>query len=508
MVDDQQHNITATSGRHGRAIMLQGTGSDVGKSTLVAGLCRLFQRRGLRVVPFKPQNMSNNAAVTVDGGEIGRAQALQAMACRIPSRVDMNPVLLKPENDTSVQVIVHGKVAGKLGAAEFGKRGSLLPAVMESFNRLRSDADLVIIEGAGSAAEVNLRVGDIANMGFATAAQVPVILVGDIDRGGVIASLVGTHAVLEPSDLALVRGFLINKFRGDVGLFKAGERFIEERTGWKSFGIVPWLSGCAHLPAEDAVVLQRSQSEDQTRDRFVIVVPMLSRISNFDDLDPLAAEPGVEVQMIPPGKPLPLDADLIVLPGTKSTIADLQFFRTQGWDVDLHAHVRRGGAVLGLCGGYQMLGTIVCDPHGVEGAAGSEPGFGLLNVQTTLSRDKTVRRVHGRHLPSDQTLEGYEIHAGVTQGPDTQRPWVQLWTAEEETQRWNDGAQSANGRIAGGYVHGVFQSGSFRQAILRSLGHAGGQGKNHDDLIHMALDEIADGLTACVDVEAVLAAAS
>jgi adenosylcobyric acid synthase len=332
------------------AVMLQGTGSDVGKSVLVAGLCRLFTNRGLTVRPFKPQNMSNNAAVA-EGGEIGRAQALQALACRTPATVDMNPVLIKPQSDTGAQVIIHGKVAGNIAAADYRHRKThWLAAVLESWHRMRAEADLVIVEGAGSPAEINLRAGDIANMGFARAAAVPVVLVGDIDRGGVIASLVGTKAVLGPEDAAMIRGFLINKFRGDVRLFDDGYAEIARQTGWPGLGVVPWLAAARRLPAEDAVVLQATAASAGT---ITIAVPMLSRIANFDDFDPLCHEPGVRLVMVPPGAALPADAALIILPGTKATIADLAFLRAQGWDIDIAAHVRRGGAVLGICGGIK-----------------------------------------------------------------------------------------------------------------------------------------------------------
>ncbi len=356
-----------------RAIMIQGTGSNVGKSMLVAGLCRAALRRGISVAPFKPQNMSNNAAVTQEGGEIGRAQALQAMACGRTPSVHMNPVLLKPETDTGSQVVVQGRVQSRLEARDFGgARGALLKPVLESFGILGRTADLIVVEGAGSPAETNLRRGDIANMGFARAANVPVVLAGDIDRGGVIAQIVGTQAVIDPEDAAMVKGFLINKFRGDVALFDDGYADIIQRTGWAGFGVLPWFFDAHLLPAEDAVDLARRPSDGA----FHIVCPMLSRISNFDDLDPLAAEPAVRLTMIPPGSALPADADLVILPGTKSTRGDLAFFRAQGWDIDLHAHVRRGGHVLGLCGGYQMLGKSIEDPAGLDGTPGHDRGFG------------------------------------------------------------------------------------------------------------------------------------
>ena len=348
-----------------RALMFQGTGSDVGKSVLTAGLCRAYTRRGLAVRPFKPQNMSNNAAVTSDGGEIGRAQALQARACGAAPHTDMNPVLLKPQTETGAQVIVHGKIIGNAKAREYqAMKPDLMGAVLDSFRRLSERADLVLIEGAGSAAEVNLRAADIANMGFAEAADVPVVLIGDIDRGGVIAQLVGTWNLLSDSERARTRGFIVNKFRGDATLFDDGLAIIREQTAMASYGVVPFLAEAGRLPREDAFDLG---AEDAKPGAIKIAVPVFSRIANFDDLDPLRAEPDVSVIMVRAGAALPGDADLILLPGSKATLADLAFVREQGWDIDIAAHVRRGGAVLGICGGYQMLGKTVSDPGGIEG---------------------------------------------------------------------------------------------------------------------------------------------
>jgi adenosylcobyric acid synthase len=462
--------------------MIQGCGSDVGKSVLVAGLCRVFANRGLTVRPFKPQNMSNNAAVTADGGEIGRAQALQAIACRTPATVDMNPVLLKPQSDVGAQLVVRGQMAGTWKAAAYqDRKAGLLDVVLESYGRLQSQADLVIVEGAGSPAETNLRAGDIANMGFARAAQVPVVLVGDIDRGHVIAALVGAHAVLEPEDRAMVAGFLINKFRGDPALFDAGRAEIERRTGWADLGMAPWLTAARRLPAEDAVVLDKARAEPGRKVR--IVVPMLSRIANFDDFDPLRAEPDVEFGFIPPGSPLPGDADLVILPGTKATLADLAFLRAQGWDVDLLAHVRRGGRVLGVCGGYQMLGRSVADPEGVEGPPGRAEGLGLLDVETVLTGDKVLRPARGT-LASGARFEGYEIHVGRTAGPATARPFL---VREDGT---GEGAVSSDGRVAGAYVHGLFDLAPARTALLSELG-AASDGLDQHVRVDAALDEIA-----------------
>lgn len=476
------------------AVMLQGTGSDVGKSVLVAGLCRALANRGLKVLPFKPQNMSNNAAVTPDGGEIGRAQALQALACRAPMHVDMNPVLLKPQSDRTSQIIVHGKVAGVSGSDYFRKRkDDLLDAVLGSYQRLRDQADIVVVEGAGSPAEINLRHKDIANMGFARAAQVPVILVGDIDRGGVIASLVGTQAVLDSDDAAMIRGFLINKFRGDVALFEDGYAAIEARTGWKGLGIVPWIAAARRLPAEDAVALQLlAQTQRGVTE---IAVPMLSRIANFDDFDPLAQEADVRLTMVPPGTAIPATASLIILPGTKATIADLAFLRAQGWDIDIAAHVRRGGRVLGICGGYQMLGRSISDPGGVEGPAERVQGLGLLPVDTVLCADKTVRTVSGVSIADSQPFTGYEIHVGVTSGETA--PLLKMADGRF------DGAVSADGQIAGCYVHGLFARAEQRRHWLNGVSN----GIDHDMAVDAALDELAVELENVVAMDQMIAIA-
>ena len=475
--------------------MVQGCGSDVGKSTLVAGLCRLFANRGLVVRPFKPQNMSNNAAVTIDSGEIGRAQALQALACRTPATVHMNPVLLKPQSDIGAQVIVRGRIDATLSARDFqARKAALLPLAVESFRILQSEADLVLVEGAGSPAETNLRANDIANMGFAHAADLPVVLVGDIDRGHVIAALVGAHAVLDPADRDRIKGFLINKFRGDPSLFDAGRAEIATRTGWPDLGMVPWLGAARGLPAEDAVVLDRSAGPATDR-RVKIVALLLSRIANFDDFDPLKTEPDVDFQFLPPGQALPGDTDLVILPGTKATLADLAFLRAQGWDVDIAAHVRRGGRVLGVCGGFQMLGRRISDPDGVEGPAGSAEGLGLLDLETVMSPDKTLRKVSGALADGGASFAGYEIHVGVTQGPDLARPLLRL------TDGRPDGAVSANGRVAGAYVHGLFNQGSARAALLANLG-ARSDGRDQDASVDAALDSIAAVLERSLDIPA------
>ncbi|MCF8708257.1 cobyric acid synthase [Rhizorhapis sp. SPR117] len=479
------------------AVMLQGTGSDVGKSVLVAGLCRLLANRGLKVLPFKPQNMSNNAAVTPEGGEIGRAQALQALACRVPPHVDMNPVLLKPQSDRVAQLIVHGHMQGQSDSEYYrSHKGELLDTVLGSYQRLRADADIVIVEGAGSPAEINLREGDIANMGFARAAGVPVVLVGDIDRGGVIASIVGTHIVIDPEDAAMIRAFLINKFRGDVRLFDAGYDAIAERTGWEGLGVVPWIAAARKLPAEDAVALDHLTHGSSAS--VEIAVPMLSRIANFDDFDPLAQEPSVRLTMVPPGQPIPASAGLIILPGTKATIADLAFLRAQGWDVDIAAHVRRGGHILGICGGYQMLGRTISDPEGIEGGSGSVTGLGYLPVDTVLGGHKMLASVEGTDIPAGQAFHGYEMHVGVT----TSATAPLLRFSDGRT----DGATSPDGRIAGCYVHGLFASSEQRKMWLGKLG-AASNGLDHAIIVDAALDELAAELDKVVDIARLLSIA-
>ena len=477
------------------ALMIQGCGSNVGKSLLVAGLCRAARRRGLSVAPFKPQNMSNNAAVTMDGGEIGRAQALQALACGLEPLTDMNPVLLKPETDTGAQVVVQGKRRATVRARDYAAlKPELMASVLESFARLKAEHDLVIAEGAGSPAEVNLRRGDIANMGFARAADLPVILAGDIDRGGVIAQIVGTQAVLDPEDAAMVAGFLVNKFRGDPSLFDDGYRLIEARTGWRGFGVLPYFADAARLPAEDALDIGQGTRGGALK----VACLALSRIANFDDLDPLKAEPAVSLTMVRAGQPIPGDCDLVILPGTKSTVGDLAFLRAQGWDIDLAAHVRRGGAVLGICGGYQMLGRVIADPDGIEGAAGETGGLGLLDVVTVMSAEKRLTRTSATHAASGAAMEGYEIHIGRTEGPDRARPFAMVDGAPE-------GAVSADGRIMGSYLHGMFTGDALRAAFLGGLGAASVAGYGQG--VEAVLDALADHMEAHLDVAGLLSLA-
>ncbi len=480
-----------------RTLMFQGTGSDVGKSLIVAGLARAFADRGLRVRPFKPQNMSNNAAVTADGGEIGRAQALQARAARTTPTVDINPILLKPQSDVGAQVIVHGRVAGNATARAWQRRkATLLPAVLESYTRLRADADLVLVEGAGSASEVNLRPNDIANMGFARAVDAPVVLIGDIDRGGVIASLVGTRAVLDPADAALISGFVVNRFRGDPALFRDGMAFVAERTGWAPVGLVPFTKVAACLPAEDALALSRPADASPRPGALRIAVPILPHIANFDDLDPLAAEPAVDLVRVHPGAALPGDAALVLLPGSKATLADLAALRAAGFDIDIAAHLRRGGRVLGLCGGYQMLGRTIVDSAGIEGPPGIQPGLGFLDVATELTGEKRLEAVAGR---TDDAVPfvGYEMHMGRTHGPDCDRPFGTLADGRTE------GARSADGRVFGTYVHGLFAEDAQRGAWLARLG-AGPSAMSYETGVEAALDSVARHLEVHLDLELLL----
>ena len=475
------------------ALMLQGTGSDVGKSLLVAGLARAFTRRGLRVRPFKPQNMSNNAAVTPDGGEIGRAQALQARACGVAPSVHMNPVLLKPQTEMGSQIVVQGRMTGSANARDYAAlKPSLMPAVLDSFSQLGAEADLILVEGAGSASEVNLRAGDIANMGFAEAADLPVILVADIDRGGVIASLVGTHALLPEAERARLRGYIINKFRGDPGLFSPALTTIREHTGLDCQGIVPWFADARRLPAEDSVALE---SWKMGHGLIKIAVPRLPRIANFDDLDPLAAEPDVAIDMVEPGRPLPADADLILLPGSKATRADLEALLDAGWDIDILAHVRQGRSVLGICGGYQMLGRRIADPFGIEGEPGESQGLGLLDIDTELHDSKALRAVTGRAHDSGAYIRGYEMHVGHTQGPDCTRPLLEIDVARP------DGARSRDGLVAGCYVHGLFAADAFRAAFLDRLRAGRPAAEAFEVRVEATLDALAEHLADALDLD-------
>lgn len=475
------------------SVILQGTGSDVGKSILAAGLCRIFTQMGLKVRPFKAQNMSNNACPTIDGGEIGRAQALQALACGAAPHTDMNPILLKPQSDRVSQMIVQGKVCKDLEAKDFlTGRARLLELALESFRRLRRESDLVIAEGGGSPAEINLRSGDIVNMGFARPAQMPVILVGDINRGGVIASLVGTKAVLDPEDAERIQGFIVNQFRGELSLFDEGNQAIARMTGWQALGVVPWIEAARQLPQEDAI-----PDKPRARGEIKIAVPVLPHIANFDDFDALEAEETVYLQYVYPGRPLPGDAALIILPGSKTTISDLAFFKAQDWDIDLMAHIRRGGYVLGICGGYQMLGKTIADPMGVEGAPGTVDGLGLLAVHTVLGDEKRVTDVEGVSLTGEIPFQGYEIHMGRTELEEGARPLLR------RSDGTLDGAVSADGRIAGCYIHRLFD-GARQRAHWMGLLSAASDGMDQAGRIQTGLDQLAAALRECLDIEAIL----
>jgi adenosylcobyric acid synthase len=480
-----------------KAIMFMGTGSDVGKSLIVAGLCRHFANQGIKVAPFKPQNMSNNAAATPDGGEIGRAQALQARAARVSPSVHMNPILLKPESETGAQVIVQGQRQATLTAREFFKqRLQYLPYIIDSYQQLAKDYDLILVEGAGSPAETNLRNGDLANMGFAAAVNCPALLIGDIHRGGVIASLIGTKAVLSPDDASRIKGFLINKFHGDPALFDEGVATIEQHTGWPSLGVIPHFADALHLPAEDAVALENIAPTKASG--LTIAVLRLPRIANFDDLDPLRLEPNVSVQFVQPGEAIPV-CDLVIIPGSKSTMADLVSLRANVWDIDLTAHHRRGGKIFGLCGGYQMLGRMIHDPQGLEGKADSIPGLALLDVETTLEADKRVTQTQALHVASGQTISAYEIHLGKTTGPDCANPFATVKGKAE-------GAISKDGLVTGTYLHGCFTSDAFRHAFLKSLGHQASTFA-YNATIETTLDKLAAHLAKHIDVNRILATA-
>lgn len=479
----------------GRTLMVQGTTSDAGKSTLVTALCRWLARRGVAVVPFKPQNMALNSAVTADGGEIGRAQAVQAQACRLAPHTDMNPVLLKPNTDIGAQVIIHGRAVTSMDAAAYHDyKRVAMEAVLASHGRLAAAYRVVMVEGAGSPAEINLRANDIANMGFAEAVDCPVILVADIDRGGVFAHLVGTLELLSDSERERVRGFVINRFRGDIALLQPGLDWLEARTGKPVLGVLPYVSDL-HLEAEDAIDTRQAA---KVGPRLKVVVPVLPRISNHTDFDPLRLHPQVELSFVGPGQALP-SADLIVLPGSKSVRADLAALRERGWDEAILRHLRYGGRLLGICGGLQMLGERLHDPLGLEGAAGSSAGLGLLALETTLEADKQLRNVQGRLSLEDAPLSGYEIHAGVTRGEALARPAVVLDDGRA------DGARSVDGNVMGTYLHGLFESTAACSALLRWAGLREVQAVDYQALRERDIERLADLVERHLDTGRLLA---
>jgi len=463
---------------------------------MVTGLCRLLARKGYKVAPFKPQNMALNSAVTAAGGEIGRAQAVQAQACGIAPHVDMNPVLLKPNSDTGSQVIIHGKAIGNMDAVGYhAYKQTAKQAVMDSFARLQQQYDVVLVEGAGSPAEINLRQNDIANMGFAEAADVPVLLVGDIDRGGVFAQLVGTLTLLSASERQRTHGFIINRFRGDVALLQPGLDWLENETGKAVLGVVPYLQGL-HIEAEDSV--SAFQPAENHSAALKVVVPRLPRISNHTDFDALRHHPQVDLQYIAADQPIPA-ADLVILPGSKNVRDDLEWLRLQGWEAYLQRHLRYGGRLLGVCGGYQMLGSAINDPQGLESAAGSSPGLGYLAMETTLQGDKQLCQVRGRLVLNGATIEGYEIHLGQSRGEALKRPLIDLQGGR------HDGAMSADGQVAGTYLHGLFDHPEACAQLLQWAGLTSQQATSQDyrQLHDLHIDRLADAMEAGLDVDAI-----
>ena len=472
-------------------LMVQGTTSDAGKSTLVTALCRWLRRQGVAVVPFKPQNMALNSAVTAEGGEIGRAQAVQAQAAGLAPHTDMNPILLKPNSDVGAQVIIHGRAVSNMDAVAYHDyKRVAMEAVLVSHRRLSDTYPVVMVEGAGSPAEINLRANDIANMGFAEAVDCPVILIADIDKGGVFAHLVGTLELLSPSEQARVRGFVINRFRGDIALLQPGLDWLEGRTGKPVLGVLPYLMDF-HLEAEDAIDLRQSAKAEQT---LKVVVPALPRISNHTDFDPLRLHPQVDLRFVGPGQAIP-GADLIILPGSKSVRADLDWLREQGWEAAINRHLRYGGKVLGICGGLQMLGERIADPLGLEGAAGTSDGLGLLALTTELAAQKQLRNVSGRLFIGDAEVSGYEIHAGVSHGAGLDRPAVQLGDGRV------DGAISADDLVLGTYLHGLFETPQACQALLGWAGLDQAQHVDYHALRERDIERLADLVEAHLDTK-------
>ncbi|SJN12024.1 Cobyric acid synthase [Halomonas citrativorans] len=475
-------------------LMIQGTTSDAGKSTVVAGLCRVLKRRGFRVAPFKPQNMALNSAVTEDGGEIGRSTALQAQAAGVAPHSDMNPVLLKPESDRGAQIVLRGKVYGHMRALDYHAfKQTAQESVMAAWHALQRRYDVIIAEGAGSPAEINLRKGDIANMGFAEAADCPVLLVGDIDRGGVFAQLVGTLELLSKSEQERTRGFIVNRFRGDIGLLNPGLEWLTQRTGKPVFGTLPYLQGLL-LDAEDSVGLAHKNTQTAA---LKVIVPALPRISNHTDFDPLRLHPQVALTFVGPEQPIP-PADVIILPGSKSTASDLAWLKRQGWDNAIQRHLRYGGKVLGICGGFQMLGEWVDDPDGLEGQPGKVAGLGLLSLTTRMVLGKQLRNVSGVLVGETATVTGYEIHNGISEGSALNRPLFDINGRPE-------GSVSDDGQIIGTYLHGLFDHPDACHGLLKQLGLADGEHSDYQAHRERELDRLADMLEAHVDIEAVLA---
>ena len=463
-------------------LMVQGTTSDAGKSTLVTALCRWLVRQGVAVVPFKPQNMALNSAVTADGGEIGRAQAVQAQAANLQPHTDMNPVLLKPNSDTGAQVIIHGRAVASMNAVAYHDYKAIaMQAVLASHRRLSAAYPVVMVEGAGSPAEINLRAGDIANMGFAEAVDCPVLLIADINRGGVFAHLVGTLELLSASEQARVKGVIINRFRGDLALLQPGLDWLEARTGKPVVGVLPYVMDL-HLEAEDGIDQRQADKAEQV---LKVLVPVLPRISNHTDFDPLRLHPQVDLQFIGPGQAIPA-ADLIILPGSKSVRSDLAYLRANGWDTAIRRHLRYGGKLLGICGGLQMLGQQLHDPLGLEGAPGSSAGLGLLAFDTVLEQEKQLRNVRGHLALENAAVSGYEIHAGVTTGAALEHPAVHL----DDGRR--DGAQSADGQILGTYLHGLFEAPPACAALLRWAGVQQVQEVDYHALRERDIERLAD----------------
>ena len=473
-----------------KTLMIQGATSDAGKSILVTGLCRVLARAGFSVAPFKPQNMALNSAVTIEGGEIGRAQALQAQACGLEPSNDMNPVLLKPNTDIGAQVIVHGKVDSTLDALAYHERKpALLQAVMESYRRLQDRYDYIVAEGAGSPAEINLRDRDIANMGFAEEADCPVVLIADIDRGGVFAHLVGTLDLLSESERQRVAGFVINKFRGDIALLQPGLEWLEERTAKAVLGVLPYLHGF-HLDAEDGI--SPDADVEPEGDALQVIVPVFPRISNHTDFDPLRLHPQVEFRFVGSGETIP-PADLIILPGTKNVRQDLQWMQDNHWFPAIYRHLRYGGKLIGICGGYQMLGSVIADPQGIEGAPGSSAGLGLLRVETELRPQKQLKRVRARLALDDTPVSGYEIHAGITHGEALQKPAVMLPDRQ-------DGAMSEDGQVLGCYLHGLFDEGAACAALLQWAGLEQAQAPDYRDMRESQIERLADVIEESIDI--------